>query len=239
VASDRIPEIPKTTFWAYDIFGYLLPGLLVLEAFLIGTRQTQVLFSSRGTKLGYANVAGILGAAYLIGHCVAALSSLFLERLLLKHVLGYPTVRMFATPGGTRTRWIFASYRRPYTPGFQQLFEERFEKMFGFRAHGQEPDEHDRFWLAWEYISSHHSAGYRRATHFLELYGFSRNTSFSFLLLCLLPLIRDWHVSYTTSSWVGFSLVASVVLFLNYVKLLRRMNDEVYRAYVVAAETAA
>ena len=103
---------------------------------------------------------------------------------------------------------------------------------------GRTPDEHDRFWLAWEYISLHHSTGYRRATHFLELYGFSRNTSVSFLLLCLLPLIRDWHINYNTQSWVGFSLSAAFFLFLNYVKLLRRMNDEVYRAFVVATETA-
>lgn len=232
--SEPLVPFPKTTFWAYDIFGYLIPGLLVLEAFLVGTRQGQSLFAPKGNELGYADLAAIVGAAYLVGHCVAALSSLFLERVLLKHVLAYPTVRMFALPSQQQAKWVFASYRRPYSAGFQQLFDERFESVFAFRAHGREADEHDRFWLAWEFISVHHPVGYRRATHFLELYGFSRNASLSFLVLAFLPLVPDWRSTYTNWTWVTFSLVAALVLFVNYVKLLRRMNDEVYRAFVVA-----
>lgn len=238
-------SVPTLTgFWAYDLFGYLLPGTLVLAAAGKFNRVGHDLIAGRWNSGRIQDVALLIGLAYVLGHLVAALSSLFLEKLLLRKVLGYPTSRMFpapatTTPGKVRKigsrllRFFFPGYFRAYTEQFRTALDGHFVAAFGLNP----TDDHDRFWLIWEWISLHHTVAHRRATHFLDLYGFSRNTAFACLSIALLPFLPAAACPLTATAWAGGWAVAAYVLFSNYTKLMRRMDDEVYRGFVAAACT--
>jgi hypothetical protein len=231
-----------TGFWAYDLFGYLLPGSLVLAALGKFNRLGHDLIASRWNSGRIQDAALLVGVAYVLGHLVAALSSLVLEKLLLRKVLGYPTSRMFPNPskpplglwrkaGGRVLRFFFPGYFRAYTEQFRAAMDRHFLAAFGFDA----SDDHDRFWLAWEWVSLHHTVAHRRATHFLDLYGFSRNTSLACFAIAFAPLAPAADCPLAGFPWfLGWGL-AALVLFSNYTKLMRRMDDEVYRAFVAAS----
>lgn len=171
---------------------------------------------------------------------------------ILQHIWGWPTTIMFGSARGASTAGVWnrvkvigraiatfliwlaqPGYRRPYSAGFSAPFAKAFAKVFP--TMGKANNEHDRFWPCWEYVSLAHPAGYRPATHFLELYGFSRSVSMAFLLSAFLPLFPGWSAPIAGPSWAGTAALVGAVFFLNYRKLIRRMNDEVYRAFVVAA----
>lgn len=225
---------PKTYFWAYDIFGYLLPGVLVVVGFAKGNQWVHDNVSSHWNSSSVMNVVVLIGAAYVVGHLVAALSCYALERLALRWTLGYPTGRMFSS---TLPWWCyplkicFPGYFRAYSKFFRERVNQCLTETFGM-APG---DDHDRFWLAWSYISLHHPAAFKRATHFLELYGFSRNMSMGFFLVALNPWLPYWRTPMPTKDWFLISVLSGWIMFVNYTKLLRRLNDEVYRGFVVCS----
>ena len=239
-------DVPRSTFWPYDVFGYLLPGLSLLAAGAFGNDYIAARVGDRWQSGSVADLALVIGGAYVLGHIVAALSSWLIERVALRSVWGYPTHFMF---GGTprpadsalqRLRILVINamspgYTRPYSGAFVQAFDEIFAAALGSSHLNPPLDDHDRFWLAWEYISLRHAAAYRRATHFLELYGFSRNTSMAFLLCAFVPAVPGWKHPMSAGLWVALATLIGWLLLCNYVKLLRRMNDEVYRGFVVAA----
>lgn len=223
---------PKTYFWPYDIFGYLLPGVAVLAAFRAANDWGYGRLHKWWESPRLADLASFLGAAYVVGHVIAGLSSLILEKWIVSKGLQWPTAHMFGK-GQERglTKWVLPSYRRPYSEAFQQQFELRFRQILGIES----DDAHDRFWLVWSYISLHHPTAYRRGTHFLELYGFSRNMSMAMLLIALYPALPGWIAPLPSWVWTSMLLLSSAVLFVNYTKLLRRLNDEIYRAFMTVS----
>lgn len=243
-------DLQKVSFWPYDIFGYLLPGALVLVAGVLTNQSAYDLWIGLHTPGASRSLSGLgafallvdLAAMYLAGHVIAAGSSLFLERLLLRLLLGYPTGHLFGTcqsaaDAGKLMRlrlWfvdrIVPGYRRRYSDDFLALFEQAASTVLGAKL----KDVHDIFWLSWHYVSLHHQAAYKRSSHLLDLYGLNRNAAFGFLLLACLPLLPGWSLS-AGWTWSGACVGIAVILFSNYCKLFRRMNDEVYRGFVVRA----
>ena len=221
------PAIPSN--WAYDLFGYLLPGCLILAAVGKFTRLGHEIFAGRWTSGKAHEVALLLGLAYILGHLVAAMSSWTLEKRILREVLGYPTARMFPLgPGRPSTWWrnawqgflrfLFPGYFRSYTVHFRGEVDRRFKATFNFEG----DDDHDRFWVIWEWVALNHPVAHRRATHFLDLYGFSRNTSFACLMVASLALFPGALCPVAMVWWLTGWLFAALVLFSNYTKFMRR-----------------
>lgn len=257
--------IPKTTFWPYDVFGYLLPVLALAAGAVAANRHVGaalLVWVYPGDELDLVALVAAVGIAYVVGHVVAAAASYTLERFVLVRLLRYPTVRLFPglpasspsahveEPGWvskarelgrrlrSRLRWtawparfLVPGYYRPYSEAFRERVLAHYEALFGFRP----VDVHDLFWVTWEYVAVHHPPGYRRAAHFLELYGFARNVSMALLLLALLPLAPGWTDVAPEVWWSGAMVVGAALMFSSYAKLLRRMNDEVFRAFVATA----
>lgn len=224
-------------FWAYDVFGYLLPGLVLMALVASGGGTTGTAIVSLWTSEHWQNVFVVAGFAYVVGHIVSAISSWLLERQLLRRCYGWPTQRMFEqmhTQGwfsrsvAGATLWMIPEYDRAYSSSFRDRFDAAFHRRLG-----DPPVEyHDRFWLAWNYVAQHHLIAHRRATHFLELYGFCRNLAMALLLACGLPLIPTWTLPVEWWKWYPVCAGSALFLFSNYGKLLRRLNDEVFRAFV-------
>lgn len=231
----------KAYFWGYDIFGYLLPGAILA---LVAAKTNDWVYeqvighwhSSEATfSIYFIDFLVLILFVYILGHIISGLSSLLLEKGILRRGLKYPTNRMFQNGEQPKVSKfkdvIFPGYFRAYSEKFQEGFYKKFESKFP----GIERDPHDLFWISFSHISQHHPVAYKRATHFLELYGFSRNISMSFLLIAFLPVIPQWNDELMTG-WILslISVIIAIIMFINYTKLIRRLNDEVFRAFYVS-----
>jgi hypothetical protein len=128
---------------------------------------------------------------------------------------------------------IFRKYVRPYSTAFRLEFASCFSNRFGGAA---EPS--DRFWLCFEYVAYHCPVAFARAMHFLNLYGFNRNISFALLFSAFVSFFLLWARDYPLPCLVPVGLLlASIPFYWNYLKLLRRLNDEVFRAFFFHARS--
>jgi hypothetical protein len=228
--------LPKVNFWAYDIFGYSLPGMVLFLGLAASNSWLFDKINDLWTNANYVDYVILAGVAYTFGHVVSGFSSYLLERLILRHLIGYPTSQMFKSTDNTSriVKLFFPGYFRPYSAAFQDLVRTRMRKLYS----ANRGDYHDFFWLAWSHVCANHPVAYYRATHFLELYGFSRNMSMTFLLLVPSTWFPTWSNLVNGYLWSFGCLGIATILFLNYTKLLRRLNDEVYRAFVVSSTSA-
>ncbi|MCE9597051.1 MAG: hypothetical protein K8S54_03705 [Spirochaetia bacterium] len=242
-------------FTLYDFFGYLLPGVVFWMAMLLSLDATHFVLgmlayqqpmwgSSQQLRIFHAVQELVKGSpwfisvssallCYITGHLVSAISSFFGERLFVERTLGYPGRNLFLKNAPTGF-WatIFRKFVRPYSPEFQKAFNKQFKHIFGID--GGNPN--DRFWLAFEYIAHWCPSAFARSMHFLNLYGFNRNISYSLILAAVASCVVMWLRKYPCPLLIPLLLiVASLPFYWNYLKLLRRLNDEVFRSFYIHA----
>ena len=230
-------EIDKVRlpFSLYDFFGYLMPGATFVGLIFFSRDLMafySIVFNSHDFmthQLVFPRVLVLLEAspitsfilsiiiAYVIGHVLSSLSSFVLERFIVELWLKWPAVNLFSHKSNA---YLFKKYRRPYNSSFQDVFVSTFKKRFDIA----EPMPHELFWLSFEEIALRAPAAFARTTHFLNLYGFSRTLSLAFFIAALFNSLFSVKLAI-------LYLIISVLLFWNYLKLLRRLNDEVFRAF--------
>lgn len=250
----------KIPFTLYDLFGYLLPGITFGSLFIFSYdapkafdlikeniadssfRQDHTYLLNDLSELLHQSpfLISVLGLllAYIVGHILAAFSSYFLERVLVQTWLRYPTENMFKLRPNRKVR-VFRNFRRPYTSTFIEQFKVRFESIFKLPL----SSSNDIFWITFEFVALNCHAAFARSIHFLNLYGFLRNLSMTFLMSAIVLLgFNIGGGSAIHWSIISSYIVASIMLYWNYLKLLRRLNDEVYRgfyAFVTSREQVA
>lgn len=231
----------KHYFWGYDIFGYLLPGALFA---LIAAKSNSWIYDQLAGHwknpdlslgINVVDILILLFFVYILGHVISGISSFLLERLLLRKTLDYPTFRMFNETEG-RVLGVFKALFPGYFRAYSEEFRNSILKKYKKRYPDLKENTHDLFWVCFSWLSMHHSTAYRRATHFLELYGFSRNICMSFILIAFLPALPHWTNFIHWSILSGMSIFVALIMFINYTKLLRRLNDEVYRGFYIGIE---
>jgi len=160
-----------------------------------------------------------------VNQYIKTLLSVFLK--YLTDNLAYRTVKL--------PSWLYytpVAYFRPYSEEFKKRLFERFQKVFGFTPE----DENDLYHLTYTYVTLHHPPAFKRTTHYIELYEFSRNISMSLFLLSIIPIFPQWNHIINGWLWSVVTLVLGSFMFLNYLKLFRRVNYEMYRAFMVASQ---
>ena len=247
----RLSDIPRITFWPYDLFGYMLPGATFLTGIALGNSRASTFLMSLWSSDKPANYILLAFLAYMAGNCISAISSLVIEAHLLQWTFKYPSARLFPSKKeSARSLWghvrhwigwlgkrIAPNYCNAFPEDFQKSVRDTFKQVFDTDF----ASSRDRFWSTWSFISLHHPAAYRRGSHFVELYGFSRNTCMSFILIAALPIFslppfETWTPPTDLRNWVWPSLIAALFFFANYLKLIKRMDDEMYHAFIVAAK---
>ncbi len=275
---------PKTYFWPYDIFGYLLPGVIAIAPLIEFHSGVRALFTLRYQSESIADNIVLIVGIYVVGHIISAASSFLLERCFLRLSFGYPLAQFLCgTHAGTLPRqlsllfvnptrwflirklprqgrfsWMFKSlawfaawaerrldllpgFCHPFDPKIARLVQERFELRFGvqFRNWFIRRRTHEVYWTIWAYVAENMPTSYRTGMHFLELYGFCRNSSFAFFLAALYPLCPDWTTAdasgrslVTPAIWSAGCCIFALLLYVNFTKLLRRQNDFVLRAFI-------
>jgi hypothetical protein len=264
----------KIPFTLYDLFGYLLPGLLFFALFPITYDLSKIIdIASEYIKTGnYCEKSFLLLQirdtlsispwlllfyciliAYLVGHIIATLSSLILERIFVEKFLKYPAANMFGIrkyqgwfenvifkviniiPGWKLfKKIIFPNYRRSYSKDFRESFQKTFKGTFDLKVN----DQSDIFWLCFSFVGQYCPITFQRASHFLNLYGFTRNLSMMFFLFGIAMALLESTNSILINWWlISFYFFLGLSFFWQYLKFFRRLNDEVYRGFVSFVST--
>ena len=83
----------KVYFWPYDIFGYLLPGIIVWAPLMQFHGSIRSIIENRYQPDSLPDNVMLVVMCYVTGHLIAAVSSMLLERGLLRLTFGYPLVQ--------------------------------------------------------------------------------------------------------------------------------------------------
>lgn len=83
-----------TYFWPYDIFGYLLPGIIIWAPLTQFHMSVRSVIEARYNQDSVVDNALLIVVCYITGHLVAAVSSMLLERGCLRLTFGYPVTQM-------------------------------------------------------------------------------------------------------------------------------------------------
>lgn len=275
---------PRTYFWPYDIFGYLLPGIIAVAPLLEFQSNLRELFKERYQADSIMDNLVLIVGVYVIGHLISAAASFLLERVLLRLTFGYPLGQFicgrFAGTAPRRfvlelthayrwraVRWTnkpgfpgvpFRCFRavcefcerrldllpgpcHAYDPKITRLIQKRFAEHFGveFRNWSVRRRVHEVYWTVWAFVAERMPMAYRSAMHFLEIYGFCRNSCLAFLLAATYPLCPGWSatsdsqtVIISSVSWSLACGVAALLMYINFTKLIRRQNDFMIRAFI-------
>jgi hypothetical protein len=219
-------------FSAYDIFGYLANGFLILCAVQYAIFGTSL--ADRDWKVGPAVFYLVL--AYVIGHIVANISSYVLEYRVVRDRLRSPEETLFeeAKQKGDPipfTHRLFPIFYRPFPSETQKRILGVAEKngfakpSRGLFLHAHTVVKQDKVTL-------------ERLTSFLNMYGFCRNMSLGLIIAALILLlgalfdVRNWSdIDNYKLAWAGAALVGAVGMFHRYLKFFRHYTMEVFNSY--------
>lgn len=218
----------RVPFSAYDFFGYLASGVLLVSAIDLAFGAS--LISS--TDISPIKLIQLSFIAYVLGHGIAHLSSWLIEHNFVRKVLTSPTKVLFQKSTKSRWNYIFPGYFTPLPKGTQQRILEKSIKQANIREPGEALFFHCR-----SVVMKSEFTRDRLAT-FLQLYGFCRNTSLaaflsSFtILLSLLketePLTKSISIETVYSS---MGIVFGIILIFRYLKFYRHYSIEVFTTY--------
>jgi len=129
VKEDKFSQSP---FDLYDIFGYIVPGLVFLVSIILLIFYFGVDFPIKNEILSHNNFLSlielkglkdnipwwieftilitIIALVYTLGHIIASISSLLVDKYLVKKITGYPSQRLFKLP-----------YNQDFSIGFYKL----------------------------------------------------------------------------------------------------------------------
>ena len=252
-----------SSFSLYDITGYLMPGLffviIMVFEFDMG-RALNFYFTHNRSFEGLSKEAALyklpylmnflawaqtptefkimpllllLLMCYLLGHVIAAISSLVIEKFILGNTLVYPDGNLFrplvlrqerhrqarlriqSRQSGWRGWWAwFKLHRRKVALVHQSLYRvlaprycrpldtpfiNEFKKVINHRF-SYAVRSGDYFWLCYADVAHYRPTAHQRVHNFVNLYGFARNTSMTFLLyICLRMASRFVYASFDVS----------------------------------------
>lgn len=215
-------------FSVYDIFGYLIAGLLLL----FGVDYSFGLHWILNRNLNAQEWTAWVLIAYVIGHLNAAWASYWIEKVIVGKILGYPTKNLFAE----RRRKGFSHYRQPLDKSLATEIKNKFTQMTKteFDSKGHHP-----FLYCYHYVKDKSPNGYARIGVFLNLYGFARNLSFA---LTALGLVFSASFLITKNGHmfpVGlFAFVAAITFFFRYLKFFRLHAIEVFTSFLTTSASA-
>lgn len=219
----------KIPFTFYDFFGYFLPGLIaiaIIIIFLSPSHDAEGLKPVIDTisKIGILLSLFVIFLCYSIGHLMATLSSLILEKLILSRLFSHkmPEKRLF-----------------PSTPKEKQLFSERFTEKFKeavetyFKIKVDRIKKSEIFWLCNTVIVNECPNIYARVFVFLSFYGFARTMSLIFGFsapLFTIRLILNWP---EPSSFyiVVASAILCAVFFHEYLRFLKYHRQDIFYGF--------
>lgn len=216
----------RIPFTVYDILAYLSSGSLIiaLADYIYG--QKIILQDD----VQSAKLLIFLFLAYICGHVVASLASLFLEEIIVGRLLGKPSTILMAKSFKRWPQLLFPGYYRPIPENTRKRVLKQ-AKSRSFTGQGES------LFLHVFSIVRRNESDRQRLDEFRNLYGFCRNTSFTLLVVAIMLAVgtatRQTPPSY---SWALVALFFSVAMLYRYLKFFRQYS---YHLFVTYAELSA
>jgi hypothetical protein len=207
-------------FSAYDLFGYLAAGFVVLAGVDYAARTQFLLTKEVPVLLGVLLVL----LAYAIGHAIAQVASLLFERLLVYRMLGSITPLLLGVGPIRFLHRLFPGYVRPLPLGTRNRVLEKA------KSKGLDPTPDESLFYHCLAVVRRDQAVLGRLNTFLALYGFARNVSMALFLTAPLLLLSPIPSPTARLLVVGVFLLA-VILLYRYLKFFRHYAVEVYTTY--------
>ena len=216
---ERLKEI-RSSFWFYDILGYLLPGFFIICLLIIDYDLTELIkFKEIHNSINTINTSSDTLANFKIQYFFRFLSwdhggndfkftTLFIM-LLFCYIIGHMIAAISSFFIETRfnqsllgypsknlfdegKRNWFQNIFKNYTKPFDKDFIQDYKSVFKSRFNLTECNSKDIFWLSFSDISKNSPVGFSRTSHFLTLYGFNRNIAATFFIYIVLRLNAIW-----------------------------------------------
>ena len=221
-------EVEKLPFTSFDFWGYLAAGFLLLCA--VDSAWSFGLLARKDWTL----VEGILAVsvAYVIGHVVAGVSSLLLERGLVGRVLGWPSATLFgASKAPAWLQKLMGFYYGKLPEETQKAVLDKAAQA-GVSAPGEA-----LFWLVFAKARGSDRT-WSRLSDFLNQYSFCRNVAMVSLVDSVILLWAHWQPTGTLQQllWARIALFVGVALLLRYLKFLRHYSLELFTSFAHAEE---
>ena len=215
----------KTTI--YDIFGYLMPGLLSISCIYAFYRQAAEkvglidAFSGSLCKMNVYSCAALVGAGYLAGHFVSALSSLVLEKWMLHKC------KLFGE------NWML---RKILDNDTYLQFSKKYEEVFKLKAKNGEKVFRDCF----VYVEARQPAVYSTAFVFLSIYGMARGIALIALAFAIWATI---YIGACNKQWVGvlyggLALLVFIGFMRQYLRFHRYFRQHILNGFLLPESDA-
>lgn len=205
------------------------------------------------SKTGFGLVTFIIFMifCYLTGHIMASFSS-FVDRHTVRRLLKNPTENLFQVPPSQENRgklykklsnvyqWLLKisdnfltlNYKIPFHDALVEQFKKRIDEIYGYSVRRD-----DYYWLTYAFICARHSYLIRRISHFVNLSGFARNITGTFLFYILLrTLLFGLYFKYEMDESVTIILtvyaLAAFVMFWTYLRLHKRQAVDMFYIFL-------
>jgi hypothetical protein len=218
----------KLPFTSYDFWAYLSSGFLLLFAvdYVVGKD-----FLMRDS---WTVVQGVIAfsSAYAVGHVVASISSLLLERLLVGKLLGYPRDILLG-------RRRISKRLKFLLPGYFSSFSNETRNLINAKAAQQNiGTASDSIFMAAHAEAKATAAVMTRMDNFQNMYGFCRNSAtVGFLTSALLYWFWRWGGGPDEArTWSCAAGVLGFALTLRYLKFFRLYAVENLNSYAHTKE---
>lgn len=223
-------DIENLPFTVYDFFAYLSSGFLFLAAVDFVVEQQLILSQDTDVVSGFFWIL----ISYITGQILASPSSWLLEREIVGKFLNTPSVNLFSERPKTWRTKLFPGYFTPLPETTQKRIQEKAE-IYGITEIGE-----PLFIHAFGQVKSNESY-IARLNIFLNMYGFSRNISFTCLISAVVISVGSLKEgTWDTLPWVFLAIIGSIGMFYRYLKFFRQYSYELFISYaeLVKEETA-
>lgn len=208
----KISEIKATL---YDIFGYILPGLLLIFLSYIMFKNFNKVFDFIEIINGFIlyvdikKIVLLLIIAYFLGHALSSFSSFTVEKIFLKISKGMQDEKIISSE-------MFGLFKKI----FYDIFAIEYKKS-DFRT-------------VICYVESREPAIYSTAFAFLSFYGMARCVAFIFSIFFVFEIIVFIKYFQYTSMYcaIGF-LFLSVTFYYEYYRFFRYFKQEIMMGFVL------
>ena len=218
----------KLPFDPYDFFGYLASGLLILVGMDIVLGFPAIL----GREFKVVDSAILIIAIYVTGQIIATPAKALLEDGLVGKVLGRPNVNLFQEKKPRIRGLIFPGFylSLPTQTRMKILSKAKNEGVEGI---GEDLFLHVRYSQA---VVQDQKLG-EKLNSFINKYGFSRNLSFSALLVgigCLIKMVLSPGSDTDLRNYGITALITAIFLLYRYLKFFRQYSYEMFNTYAGA-----
>jgi hypothetical protein len=199
----------------YDIFGYLIPGIIILFFSNIVYRQVTLggLAYPRIINLTTTIIIMIIVGGYILGHALSGFSSLVVEPLITRQIK-FTAIRL--------------SLENILSENMTNYFNKKFNTIFGFDFHPTD------FRAVICYVETHRPAVYATAFVFLSFYGMCRTLAFTFSIIFLTELAVWFIFSQKYSLMIALiCLILSFSFYYGYFKFYRYFKVQLFSGFVI------